>query len=736
VRRPRLVLAVWLVLIAGLGLAGATVEKHLHLTGPVVPGTESARVHTQADRLFTYEPTLVALLSGPEAKLDASGPQVVKALARIPHVVAVSPWFPGAPSSLRPHGDNAVVLIGTNESFERVGKQTVPAIRRVLARTSAPSIAHHLTGYADIGAGIARESFVALEQAELIAAPLLFITLLFVFRGFIAASLPLLLGFSSVAGARGLLAGLNAGVLSLDSSALNLASMFGLALGVDYSLLLVSRFREQLAEGEDPADAARKAGTRAGHTALVAGVALALGMIAGYFVAPGRILSSGCVGGLVGVLMAVAGALTALPALLTLLGGRVNSLHFGDRGAEDRVAALAWRMVRHPLLASGLISIVLLAIASQALSLKVSPPSAASLPRGSIELIDLRALSRRLGEGFVTPYEVIIHARHGQITETTLAAVARWQASLEGDRAVAAALGPETVSRIGLGLLHRAPPELRGAVNMAIDLDRGASALRMDVVERTPIGETDSGDRAAVPGDPLRRLLVEQARELETTLGVEVSVGGPAANVEDFTSSSQDRIPLLIAVLSLVTFVILLVAMRSVLVALVAVMLNVLTVGAALGVLVLAFQRTSAFGGGGALDAIATPSVIAVAFGLSIDYEVFLLARIREGMAITGETDRALQYALSRTAGIITGAALVMCAVFIAFATNDLVDLREFGVGLTVAVIFDATVVRLVLLPTAIRLLGERAWWLPGSFIQLLGRWHLQRRSERSPAGG
>ncbi len=747
VRRPRATLAIWLVLVGGLGLAGLKIEQQLHLTNPIVPGTAAATTQSQATRLFGNEAALVVLLSGPAGQLNASGPRIAAALARIPHVSVVSPWIPGMPKSLHPTKQDAVLMLGVKQSFENVGKQTVPVIRSTLARLTPPSISHHLTGYADIAAGIARESYKALKQAELIAAPLLFILLLLVFRSPIAAGVPLLLGFGGVGAARGILAVINGSVLALDSSALSLASMFGLALGVDYSLLLVSRFREQLAEGLAPAEAARTSGTLAGRTVLVAGCALGAGMIAGYFVAPGRILSSGSVGGLVAVLVSVLGAMTAVPALLTLLGDRVNRWQFGPGLAGDGLASFAWRMIRHPVLASGAIAIVLLALAGQALSVKVSPPSDASLPPHSPELVDLQALGEHLGGGWITPYEVIIHARHGLITDPrTLSALAAWEGSLEKNRSVAAVIGPQAVyggegppsgqgslasrAEIGLELLRDAPPAQRGAASIAVNLDRGGTALRMEVIERTKPSAALAGDSAAIPGDPLRHRLTQGASGIASKTATQIFIGGPAADLQDFTTASQQRLALLIAVLSLVTFLILLVVMRSVPVALAAVALNVLTVCAALGVLVLVFQRSSVFGRAGPLDAIITPAVISVAFGLAIDYEVFLLARVREGIAITGDTDLGLRYALNRTAGIITGAALIMCGIFLAFARADLINLREFGVGLTVAVLLDATVVRLVLLPTIIRLLGPRAWWIPAWLDRLIGRWHLERGAE------
>ncbi len=754
VRRPRLVVAVWVALVAGLGLAGLHIERQLHLTNPGVPGSPSARTQEVMADQFGDESALVAELGGPPAQLRESGPRIARALARIPHVSVISPWVSGTSPALRPDASKAILVLGVGQPFERVAQDTVPIIRETLRRASPPAIEHHITGYADVAGGIEQQAFTALKTAELVAAPLLFIILLLVFRSPIAAVVPLCLGLSSLAMGRGALAGLNIGALPLDAAALSLASMFGLALGVDYSLLLVSRFREQLAAGEGPADAARRAGETAGRTILVAGFALALGMVVGYFVAPNRLLSSGNIGALVAVVVSLIGAVVALPALLTLLGDRVNRYRFGKGwGGQGGVAALAWRAVSRPLLASGLVLVVLLGLCSQLVGFEVAPPSDGSLTRSSAQLADLGAIGTRLGSGWITPYEVIVKSRHGLVTDPRiLSAMAAWQARLERDPGVAAAMGPQSIyggtgppsrqasfsseAEINLGLLRAAPPPERAATAIALNLDRGGTALRMEVVKRTGFGSVFSEDTAAIPGDPLRRRLTRQARSLEASTGAQVLVGGPAADLQDFTSVSRDRLPLLVAVLSICTFLVLLVAIRSLAVALIAVVLNLLTVGAALGLLVLGFQRTALFAVAGPLDVLIVPAVISVAFGLAIDYEVFLLARVREEMAVAGDADRGLRIALAKTAGIITGAAAIMCGVFLAFATASIVNLREFGVGLTVAVLIDATIVRLVLLPATIRLLGPRAWWIPTWLERLIGRWRLERSSKgRGEAG-
>jgi putative drug exporter of the RND superfamily len=743
VRRPRATLAIWLMMIAGLGFAGLKVEQELHLTKPFVPGSTSAHEQERVSHLFGEESTLVALLDGPQAKLKVSGPEIVDALSRLPHVSVVSPWIPDPPKALHPDPRDALLLIGVDAPYEQVGKKTVPAIRSTLNRLSPRSVEHHLSGYPDLAAAVERETFAALKQAELIAAALLFILLLFVFRGPVAAAVPLFLGISSVVGTRGLLVGLNA-LSPLDAAALSLASMFGLALGVDYSLLLVSRFREQLQGGEGVDEAALSASATAGRTVVVAGCALGASMTAAYFVAPNHVLSSGSIGGLCAVGMSLIGTMLALPALLSLLGSRINLWQFGRREPGNGLATLAWRLIRRPLVCSGLVTVVLLALAAHALTIKVGPPNEASLPSSSAEVRDLKAMGTRLGGGWTTPYEVIIRARKGLVTDPRiLSAMAAWEARLEGERSVAGVIGPQEVyggqgppstrdsfsseAEIELELLREAPPEQRGAVNMAVNTHRGGTALRMVVVERTGSAPTLAADPATKPGDPLRQALTEQARGLEAQTRTQISVGGPAAVLQDFTTSSQHSLPKLILVLSLVTFLMLLIVMRSVPMALAAVALNVLTVGSTLGILVLVFQDGGLLGvEPGQLDGVITPAVISVAFGLAIDYEVFLLARLREGYAISNDIDESLRYALKRTAPVITGAALIMCGVFVAFASTRLANLREYGVGLTVAVLLDATIVRLVLLPTVIRMLARRAWWIPGWLDRLILRWHLE----------
>jgi putative drug exporter of the RND superfamily len=725
IRHPRAVLATWLILVAALAVAGARVSEQLHRTNPVVTGSSSGRETTRSSALFgASNGTLIALLEGSRSALDAGGPRVVSALERIPHVRAVSPWTPGSAPALRPRPGKAIVLLSVTGGLDQASKQTVPSVRAALEKSAPRSIAHHLTGYADVTSGIARDSLQALQRAEFLAAPALLVILLLVFGSPVAAGVPLFLGLSSILAGRGVLAGVNASVMPLDSVALELASMFGLALGVDYSLLLVSRFREELDRGLDTREAAIAAVGTAGRTVIVAGGALALAMVVGYLVAPAQVLASGSAGGLVGVLLSMLGALTVLPALLVLLGPRMNRWRFARRDFAGSWGTLAWRAIRRPGVVTIIVLVPLVALATQAGAVTLRPPGTESLTPHSAERVDEEAISRSIGPGWGAPYDILVSSQGRRpVTDPhLLAAMVRWQQQLERDPAVAAVFGPASLldalnlpphgdhpqpsaARV-LASLRSLPAAQRSAIGLVLNLTRGGTGMLTAVIGRDA---PDSGRSA----DRLREQIERGAAGFPRLAGVEVSVGGPGATLQDFTTTSEQRLPLLILVLAIVTFVILVVLLRSIPIAAITVLLNVLTVCVALGVLELLFQRSHVLGSTGPLDAIITPAMIAVSFGLAIDYEVFLLGRLREVYLATGDTDAAIRAGLSRTAGLITGAALVMSAVFLAFASADIANLREFGVGLTIAVLLDATVVRLILLPAMIRLLGRHAWWMP-----------------------
>jgi RND superfamily putative drug exporter len=264
-----------------------------------------------------------------------------------------------------------------------------------------------------------------------------------------------------------------------------------------------------------------------------------------------------------------------------------------------------------------------------------------------------------------------------------------------------------------LAALDTANREQRNAAGFAVNLDRGGNAAEFVVVKR------GAPTRAH---DNLRARLEREAAALSRETGAPVAVGGPAATLEDFDLQLRRAyIPYILA-LSLVSYLVLVPILRSLVLPAIAVGLNLLTVAAAFGVLVAAFGGSAPLGGAGFIDDLMVAAIFNVVFALSIDYEVFLLARMREGYDRFGDTDAAIRYALEHTAGVITGAAAIMTAVFFAFALSPVINMRQLGLGLTVAVVLDATVVRLILLPACVRIAGHWSWWLPRPLARILPR--------------
>jgi putative drug exporter of the RND superfamily len=266
-----------------------------------------------------------------------------------------------------------------------------------------------------------------------------------------------------------------------------------------------------------------------------------------------------------------------------------------------------------------------------------------------------------------------------------------------------------------LAAIQGADPQLQSNTGFVTNVAGGGGTARIVVIGSAGPFDAASVDLAKL----LRRETAITARQLDAT-GV---VGGPAVLLNDFDTNTSARFPYLVVALVLITFLVLVVLFRSPVLALCAVLLNLVTVGAAVGVLVICFQGDSPLlGGPGYLDAIALSGIFAIIFGLAIDYEVFLITRLLEGRELTGTTEGAIHYGLEKTGTIITGAAFIMAAVFLSFSVSPVSNIRQFGVGLTVAVLLDATIVRLILLPALIRLFGERTWHVPAWLDRILPR--------------
>src|SRR4051794_2556332 len=446
--RPKVVLAGWAVVVGLLSLLGLGLEKRLHRTDIAVHGTAGAKADAKAAHYFGRSSNLVVMLTGPARERERQGKVLASRIDRRPGVAVLGPWAPEARRTLQPKRNSSLVLIRAGGDFDRISRVVVPQVRSDVRRTIHRPLHGYVSGYADVAAGIHDESVLALKRAELIAAPLLLLVLLLVFCSPVAASLPLMLGLTTISAMAGVLELVNH-IKQIDVVALNMGSMMGLALGVDYSLVMVSRFREELAAGAEPVDAVNCTALTAGRTVRFAGLALVVAMLGAAFVAPGGILMSSGIGTITAAVVSVFGAATALPAMLVLLGPRVDRWSFGRVHTSDsRWGGAALAVLRRPALAAGLVLALLLGLAAPALALDMGSPDPRDLPASAPERQDFDAIYHTLAGGWTALYEVVVAAKKGPITDPKkLAALERWQREVARDPKVKAVMGPAPIAR-------------------------------------------------------------------------------------------------------------------------------------------------------------------------------------------------------------------------------------------------------------------------------------------------
>jgi RND superfamily putative drug exporter len=999
-RRAIGILAAVGVVVTVLGLIGVGVEDHLRPTSLAIEGTSSARGEELAKERFGDSSPFAVLLRGPAGAVERQGRHLTRVLRRERDLTVISPWDRTAASRKLPP---SLLVLDYHVPLAEAMRTTVPELEDTLDANIRPPVEATQSGYATISRALQRESLDAAERAELLAAPLLLIVLLLVFRSVLAALIPLAFGAITVLAGRGILVFLTS-LMPIDALSLVVCTMMGLALGVDYSLLIVSRFREELDAGRPPAEAARLTRASAGRTTAIAGATLFFSIFLSAFLQPGTLLVSLAAALAVVTAIAVLIAWAALPALLTLLGPRINAGRIGSSrpGRRSRVAAAASTVLRRPALATACIVVPLLALSAPALTFNTGSPGVDELSSSSTARKDSETISKAIAAGWQAPFILTLAAKRGPVTSPgRLAALSVTQRRIEGLKGVEAVIGPAAIadaSRPLRGLASdlrpggRSPttgltdlgPRLRdasgavarirggldeasaaggllgegsarageGAALIAGGLDRAGagseqatgaldrlatgserlaagqhvatgtayglslglstllpnltaqglgrartlssrlkreaaadpalepaaheaevlasvlSANREEISRlraqarrlKSGLGKLESGGKRLSEGSgeiaaraqglaggldrlgggaealagglgelrggadalssglaegsarayPLQRRLgaagrrisgiarplagrlreldrlsprfldsgylavaaLDGATSVQRSLAAEVidvsggggaaryvivpssglnsagsrdlggrlgafadrlvdrrpgflaGISGGAAVLNDYGQATKGRLPLVVGSIVLITFLMLIALLRAPLLAAVAVGLNLLSVGAAIGVVTLACQIPSGYplGGHPYIDTVGAAAIFGVTFGLSIDYAVFLLARMRESYRRDRDNARAIRFGLDRTAGVITGAAAIMAAVFASFAIAPVATVSQMGLGLTVAILLDATVVRIILLPALMLLIGERVWATPRWLERILPR--------------
>jgi len=983
-----------------LGFLGLGVEGRLDQFSLRVPGTTASRGEDLAAAHFGDSAPFAVLLRGPAAAIDRQGPALVRALRRDPAATVISTWDRGSVAALRPAPDRTVVLVDFHVPLDTAIRTTAPALEETLERRVRPPLRATQSGFADVSRALQEESLRTTERAELLAAPLLILILLFVFRSVVAAAIPLIFGALTVFAGRGVLSLLGS-ALTIDSLSLVVCTMMGLALGVDYSLLIVSRFREELDAGRPPPEAALRTRLSAGRTTVLAGSTFLAAIVFSAFLQPGSLLFSIASAAAVVTAISVVIAVAALPPILALLGARVNALPVlagASRPGRSRIAAATAVVLRRPALAAVAIALPLALLAAPALAFRTGAPGIDELPSGNAARQNAEAIDAAIGPGWEAPFVLLAATEAGPITTADhLRLLGRWQRRIAAQPGVRAVIGPAPLARraaplrrlgedltrpgsggpgqltrlgpglrrasgavtrlraglaaaaLGSGLLgegagraeegagliasglgraaagseragaalsrlgagsgklsqaqkrtavgtlalrlglHSLVPQVRrnslrrsralaaalaaeaaadpalrprarqartlartiaatrdevrrlrgiaGRVNRGLNrivaggnrlrggverlqgaaggldaglrrlgggadrlagglaelrggagtlerrlaegfqrsrplerglrrvgvrvssavapLARGARLLRREspglfdsgyfvlsaldgapAARRALAGEAidvEGGGQAArmlvIPryafntegSEAVGRQLLADAERIERRAHLRTGLAGGAQTLNDYGSVTKERIPLVIAAVILITFLILMAVLRAPLLAAIAVVLNLASVGAAVGVMALVCRIPAGYplGGHPYVDTVGAAGIFGITFGLSIDYAVFLISRMRESYDRDGDHARAIAFGLEKTASVITGAAAIMAAVFVSFAIAPIATVSQMGVGLTVAILLDATVVRIVLLPALMLLLGDRVWHTPAWLARL-----------------
>ena len=626
-----------------------------------------------------------------DADFRAALEDVVVAIAGVEAVENVRSPLDGANAGLvSPDGRSALVQFQIRGDIATAAEKIDP-VRAAVADVQKAHPALYIGEFGDASSEKDLDELFAkdLEKAGMLSLPITLIILVIAFGALVAAGIPLLLALSAVMATMGLLA-LPSHLMPVDENIGAVILLIGLAVGVDYSMFYLKREREERAAGRSSDAAVEAAAATSGRAVLISGFTVMIAM-AGMFLAGDATFSSFALGTIIVVAVAVLGSLTVLPALLSKLGDRVDKarvpfLHRLRRDDDEGRfwAAILDRVLRRPVVSAALATAVLVALAVPALQLKPVGPSPEAFPR-SLESMQVYDRIQAVFPGGQLPAVVVVRADD---------------------------VGSPEMGTAISKLKRRALASGRMLEPVTIEANREQTVARIAI----PLSDVDDDEASAAGVELLRSELVPQT--VGAVAGAEAHVGGQTAMNVDWKDQMEASAPWVFAFVLAFAFVLLLVSFRSIVIAAKAIVLNLLSVGAAFGVLVLVFQHgygkdLLGFDYTGGVFAFLPVFLFVILFGLSMDYHVFILSRVREAYDRGMKTDEAVAHGIKTTAGVVTSAAIVMVFVFAVFGTLSVIMLKQFGVGLAVAVLIDATIIRAVLLPAAMKLLGDWNWYLP-----------------------
>ena len=713
--RKRVILA-WIVVVVAGGWAASGLGSLL-TNRFSVPGSQAEQGRTLLGSHFQQRGDGDFTLIGQVTRGSAASPPFRRALegaarrgARVIDGARAGIVQPASPTI-------AYIQITTPLENQDASDQTT-AVRDAIGQV--PGVRTYLSGAPAVNHDTQKIYNDDLAKGEMIAVPIALLVLLFMFGTLGGALVPLVFAATTIPTTLGIV-WILAHYTDMAIYVENIVTLIGLAIAIDYSMLIVFRYREQLDAGNEPADALRATMATAGRATIFSGLTVAIGL-ALLVLMPLPFMRSMGLGGLFIPLVSIAASATLLPALLSVLGRGVNRFRIVPRRILAKRAhteggfwsTLARSIMRRPIPFLVVSAGIMLALVAQAFRIDLTSGDNRGTPKTTEATKGLALLERTLGPGALQPNILVVDTGRpgGAFGPRALAAQRRLAASLHADNEVA----PSTIVAPGLASPRpgRPPAPVLRKLEQASLVDPTGRYLQFRVASKDDTGTPQAVDLV----HRMRDTYVPRAR-----FGGATYLTGAAPFGVDFLSKAYGAFPWLIVAVLVISYLLLLRAFRSLLLPLKAVLMNLLSVGATYGVLVLVFQNNvdgSLFKALPQVEGWIPIFLFAMLFGLSMDYEVFLLSRMREEWDLTHDNEAAVARGLERTGRIITAAAIIMVAAFSGFMFGSFVGLQEFGVGLAAAIILDATVVRMVLVPATMKLIGDWNWYLPDGLRKVL----------------
>jgi len=708
----------WLVFAVAAMAAGIAVG-HVQMRDSQYASGETAKAVAMLERSGFKEPAIETVLVQ-SRKHTLDDPIFAAALGGVVQTLAVQPDVasiqdPRVPSQLGGQisrdRHSALVQFTVKGDPDKAKDKIAPIIRAIAGVQSAyPHISIREVGTASAGYELDKRFNQEFAKARWLMIAVTLFILLLTFGTLVAASLPVLLAVTAVLAALGLYPLISHLYAGDYQSTAEVVLLIGMAVGVDYSLFYLRREREERATGRPPRESLLRAASTSGQAVLISGATVLIAL-AGMFIADNRIFTSMALGTMIVVACAIVGSVTVLAAALSRLGDRVDWGRIPYVGRRKHAAGESrfWGFVLdHVLRAPALYAIafagLLLLAASPTLSMHTKLPSFTDMP-DSMPIVKTYKSVIATFPGAPSPAEVVVRA-----TDVGAPAV-----------------------QAGIRRLERAAVA-SGQMFRPITVNVSADGTTADV--QIPLAGNGDNRESLAALSTLRTAVLPQT--LGTLSGVTYAVGGQTAGTHDFNQQMKSRMPWVLAFVLGLAFLLLLMTFRSVVIPVTAIVLNLLSVGAAYGLLVLVFQHTWAegilrFTSNGAITSWLPMFLFVVLFGLSMDYHVFIISRIKELRDGGMPTEEAVSRGIRRTAGTVTSAAIIMVAVFSIFGTMDMIMMKQLGIGLALAVLIDATIIRGVLLPATMKLLGEWNWYMPRR-LEWLPALTPEQRTEPEPA--